>query len=69
MDFLQFGPSLSPVPLPSFAFPANYSLPCCAVHHSLLQTSVLPMPVILPFLTACTRKAAVGFISGVKAEC
>lgn len=69
MDFLQFGPSLSlvPLPLPSLQIILFHAALSTALRH--IHTSVLPTPVILQFLTACTRKAAVGFISGIKAEC
>lgn len=59
MDFPQFHPNPRPVLLPSL----------CAVHVlCLVRNSALLMSVILPFLTARTNKAAVGFISGIKAE-
>lgn len=71
MDFLQFGPSISPVPLPPFP-----SLQIILFHAVLLSTTLCHIPLssyqcllFFHFLTACTRKAAVGFISGIKAEC
>lgn len=59
MDFPQFHPNPRRVLLPSL----------CAVHVLCLQhNSASLMSVILPFLTARTHKAAVGFISRIKAE-
>lgn len=59
MDFPQFHPNPWPVLLP----------PLCAVHVlCLVHNSALLMSVILPFITACTHKAAVGFNSRIKAE-
>jgi len=71
MDFLQFGPGRSPVPLPSSLPLASYSPPRCAVHNKPPHIAPsLPMaPLFFPFfLTAPTLKPVVGFISGIKGE-
>lgn len=64
MDF--FGPGVAPVYLP-FSVPCKlFSSMLCCPPLPTPHTSVLPVSVILHFLTACTHKADVDFISRIK---